>query len=52
MFWNNIDPTTQVVCEVDHSSGHAKQREDGLHMTNMNVKYGGKQKKLRDTVMT
>ena len=46
-----LDPGHQVVCEVDHSSGHAKQREDGLHALNMNIKYGGKQKQLRDTVV-
>ena len=48
----HLDDGMQMVIEVDHSSGHAKQREDGLHVSNMNVKYGGKQKKLRDTVMT
>lgn len=47
-----LDPDKQVVVEVDRSSGHAYQREDGLHVSNMSVKYGGKQKKLRDTVMT
>ncbi|CAM9922815.1 unnamed protein product, partial [Pylaiella littoralis] len=47
-----LDNDMQVVVEVDHSSGHAKQREDGLHVSNMNVKYGDKQKVLRDTVMT
>ncbi|CAM9599800.1 unnamed protein product, partial [Pylaiella littoralis] len=46
-----LEPDMQVVVEVDHSAGHAKQREDGLHVSNMNVKYGGKQKVLRDTVM-
>ena len=48
----HLDDGMQMVIEVDHSSGHAKQREDGLHVSNMNVKYGEKQKKLRDTVMT
>ncbi|CAM9847356.1 unnamed protein product, partial [Pylaiella littoralis] len=48
----HIDPDMQIVFEVDHSSGHGKQREDGLHVSNMNVKYGGKQKVLRDSVMT
>ena len=45
-------PDKQLVLEVDHSSGHAKYRPDGLHVSNMNVKYGGKQKELRDSVMT
>ncbi|CAB1104406.1 unnamed protein product [Ectocarpus sp. CCAP 1310/34] len=47
-----FEPDMQVVVEIDHSSGHTRQREDGLHVGNMNVKYGGKQKVLRDTVMT
>ncbi|CAM9660150.1 unnamed protein product [Ectocarpus sp. 12 AP-2014] len=47
-----VEPDMQVVVEIDHSSGHTRQREDGLHVGNMNVKYGGKQKVLRDTVMT
>ena len=46
-----LDPDMQVVMEIDHSSGHAKQREDGLHVSNMNVKYGGKQRVLRDSIM-
>ncbi|CAN0453430.1 unnamed protein product, partial [Pylaiella littoralis] len=46
-----FEPDMQVVVEIDHSSGHTRQREDGLHVGNMNVKYGGKQKVLRDTVM-
>jgi len=36
-------PDLQLMVEVDHSAGHAKFREDGLHVGNMNVKYGGKQ---------
>ncbi|CAB1120843.1 unnamed protein product [Ectocarpus sp. CCAP 1310/34] len=48
----HIDPDMQVVFEVDHASGHGKQREDGLYLSNMNVKYEGKQKVLRDSVMT
>lgn len=35
-------PAWQLVMEVDHSSGHAKYREDGLHVDNLNVKWGGK----------
>ena len=34
-------PDLQLMVEVDHSAGHAKFREDGLHVGNMNVKYGG-----------
>ena len=45
-------PDLQLMVEVDHSVGHAKSREDGLHVGNMNVKYGGKQKIMRDTTMS
>lgn len=38
--------------EVDRSAGHAKRREDGLHVGNMNVRFGGKQGVLRDTIMS
>ncbi|CAM9880058.1 unnamed protein product, partial [Laminaria digitata] len=44
-------PDRQLVIEVDHSAGHAKYREDGLHVGNMNVRFGGKQRELRDTIM-
>ncbi|CAM9642953.1 unnamed protein product, partial [Sphacelaria rigidula] len=47
-----IEPGKQLAIEVDHSAGHAKYLPDGLHVQNMNVKYGGKQKALRDSVMT
>ncbi|CAN0251556.1 unnamed protein product, partial [Hapterophycus canaliculatus] len=50
--YEHLHPDVQLVIEVDHSSGHAKQRENGLHVSNMNVKYGGKQRILRDSVMT
>ena len=44
-------PNHQLMIEVGHSAGHAKYREDGLHVGNMNVRFGGKQRALRDTVM-
>ena len=36
---------------VDHSSGHDKQREDGLNVTRMTRNFGGAQRKLRDTLI-
>lgn len=46
-------PDWQLVMEVDHSSGHAKYREDGLHVANMNVKWGGtKGGKMRNTTVS
>ncbi|CAN0187432.1 unnamed protein product [Laminaria digitata] len=47
-----LEPNMQIVIEVDHSAGHAKGREDGLHVSNMNVKYRGKQRVLRESIMT
>ena len=37
-----VQPDKQLMVEVDHSAGHARFREDGLRMRNMNAKYGGK----------
>ena len=47
-----LEPNRQIAIEVDHSARHAKYLYEGLHMANMNAKYGGKQKALRDSVMT
>ena len=47
-----IEPGKQLAIEVDHSAGHAKFLPDGLHVSNMNVKYGGKPKVVRDSEMT
>jgi len=38
--------------EVDNSSGHGKTKPDGLNVGNMNAGWGGKQSKLRDTIIT
>jgi hypothetical protein len=35
---------------VDHSSGHDRQREDGLNVTRITKNFGGAQRKLRDTL--
>eukprot|EP00733_Pompholyxophrys_punicea_P001443 Pompholyxophrys_punicea_v1_NODE_723_length_1393_cov_18.770553.p3 type:complete len:151 gc:universal NODE_723_length_1393_cov_18.770553:303-755(+) len=45
-------PTRQLVMEVDHSSGHAKQKANGLNVNHMNASYGGKQTLVRDTTIT
>ncbi|CAM9157910.1 unnamed protein product, partial [Hapterophycus canaliculatus] len=46
-------PDWQLVMKVDHSSGHAKYREDGLHVGNTNLKWGGaKGGKMRNTTVT
>ena len=46
-----IHPELQVILEVDHSSGHLKTKEDGLNIDGMNLGCGGKQRKLRETVI-
>eukprot|EP00733_Pompholyxophrys_punicea_P000968 Pompholyxophrys_punicea_v1_NODE_393_length_2064_cov_23.574415.p2 type:complete len:157 gc:universal NODE_393_length_2064_cov_23.574415:1787-1317(-) len=42
----------QLVLEVDHSSGHAKQKEDGLNVKSMNAGFGGTQKTPHTSVIT
>jgi len=44
-------PDYQLLLEVDHSSGHAKLLDDGLHVSNINSSFDGKQKLLRSTTM-
>ncbi|CAM9895827.1 unnamed protein product, partial [Chrysoparadoxa australica] len=45
-------PDCQIVFEIDYSANHGKWAEDALNVNNMNVFHGGKQTKLRDTVVT
>ena len=33
----------------DHSSGHSKKRREGLDVSDMNVLFGGKQERMRDS---
>ena len=40
------------VLEFDHSSGHSKQRSDGLTTASANLGFGGKQTMMRDTKTT
>jgi len=47
-----LAPNKQLVLEVDHSSNHLKKADDALAVSNMQVKPGGKQDKLRDTTLT
>ena len=46
-----IYPTYDFMFILDHSSGHDKQKADGLNACNMQVYYGGKQKHLRNTTI-
>ena len=51
-FFDVLYPNLQLMVEVDHSAGHGKFREGGLHVGNLNVKYRGKQMIVQDTTMT
>ncbi|CAM9747971.1 unnamed protein product, partial [Chrysoparadoxa australica] len=42
----------QLVLEIDWSAGHAKMADDALSTNNTNAGFGGKQRKMRDTVVT
>ena len=37
---------------LDQSSGHGRSREDGLNALNMNKEFGGKQARMRPTLLT
>ena len=50
--FEHLYPNHQLLLKIDWSSGHSKMKEDGLHADNMNAKYGGKQSKLRPSVLT
>jgi hypothetical protein len=45
----NLYPQYDFLFLVDHSSGHDKQREDGLNVSRMTRNFGGAQRKMRDT---
>ena len=50
---NCLEPDIQQLHQFDWSSGHAKGREGGLLISNMNMNYGGVGgKALRDTELT
>jgi hypothetical protein len=44
-------PEIKFILLLDHSCGHDRQREDGLNVKKMTKSFGGKQGKLRDTVI-
>jgi len=45
-------PNYDILFMLDHSSGHDKQKPDGLNASKMQVNYGGKQSHLRDSVIS
>jgi len=49
-----LEPTKQIVIEVDYSQGHAKMLVDALHVNKLNLKIGGNRQHkrvLRDSFM-
>jgi hypothetical protein len=44
-------PEVDVLLLFDHSCSHDRQREDGLNVENMSKGYGGKQSKLRPSII-
>jgi hypothetical protein len=45
-------PSNQLMMQLDHSSGHTKYSDDALAVSHMNMKYGGKQRVPRDSVLS
>ncbi len=46
----HLYPRFDYLFLFDHSSGHDKQREDGLNVKKMTKSFGGNQRKMRETV--
>ncbi|KAG7339773.1 hypothetical protein IV203_025453 [Nitzschia inconspicua] len=44
-------PIHEFVFLFDHSQGHNRKRKGALDVNNMNVSFGGKQERLRDTII-
>jgi hypothetical protein len=47
----HLNPEYDYLFLFDHSSGHDKQREDGLNVKNMTKSFGGTQRKMRNTLI-
>ena len=45
-------PVFSIIFELDHSSGHASERPDGLSVNSINFGWGGKQRKMRNTTLS
>lgn len=48
----SLYPGHQMLFEADNSSGHNKSKDDGLVVSKMNLKWGGGQPELRESVMS
>ena len=46
-----VHPEFEYVFQFDHSSGHAKQRPDGLNQHRMNRAFGGKTPLMPNTLI-
>ena len=49
---SHLYPQFDYTFELDHSSGHNSERPDGLSTTAINLGWGGKQRKMRDSILT
>ena len=47
-----LHPKFDIVVLVDHSNGHDRLQPDGLNINRINIKHGGKQPKMRNTLIT
>jgi hypothetical protein len=45
-------PNHQLHFQFDWSSGHAKRSDNGLSAMDVNLNYGGKQRRMRDSLLT
>ena len=48
----HLYPQFKYRFELDHSSGHNAERPDGLTTTSINLGWGGKQRKMRDSTLS
>ena len=48
----HLYPSYTFVFLFDHSNGHDRLRPNGLNLNKINVRFGGKQPKMRDSVLT
>ena len=49
---SHTHPQFDILFLLDHSNGHDKMRPNGLNLNKLNIRHGGKQPRMRDTVLT
>ena len=48
----HVYPQFDIIFFLDHSNGHDRLQPDGLSLSKINIRFGGKQPKMRDTLLT